>query len=83
MDLVKAAEQIKKEDGVYMWLGPEEGAEDVRNALWNHWEKCAGQPMTNEPVFNMHSDIRCVDRRYITTDPANWEAPKKKETTDE
>lgn len=84
MDLIEAAKRIKKEDGVFMWTGPAEEAEVLRDELWGHWEKCAGTPLAGSRPVNMHEDWRCVDRRYLTTDPESWEAPKKrKEKSDD
>jgi len=78
VNLIEAAENITRENGVHMWTGPQECTECLRNTLWAHWEKCAGQPITGSHPVNMHDDPRCVDRRYLTTDPENWTAPVKR-----
>jgi hypothetical protein len=78
MDYVNTAKQIDNEGGVYMWNGAPEDVQEVRNGLWDHWERCDGKPVTGGCPTNMHEDTRCVDRRFLTTDPDNWEAPKKR-----
>jgi hypothetical protein len=78
MDYKEVASNITNEEGVYMWNGAPEDVQDVRNGLWDHWERCDGKPVTGGWPTNMHEDSRCVDRRYLTADPDSWKAPKKK-----
>jgi hypothetical protein len=82
MDLIKASEQIKPEAKVYFWNGDMEEVQEVRNALWDHWQVCDGKPVIHAVPVNMHPDPRCVDRRYLTIDPDNWEAPPKRKKLD-
>ena len=80
MDYKAIEAQITNEEGVYMWNGEVMRGLLVRRQLWAHWQQCDGKPVRAELPTNMHEDSRCVDRRYLTTDPDNWKAPKKRTT---
>jgi len=71
-------DNIEARKGVFTWIGPKTEVMFARKHLMNHWLKCAGKPATEETIYNMSKDQLCVDRRFLTTDPDNWEAPKKK-----
>lgn len=66
------------EERVYTWIGPQDDLPKVRLALVNHWRVMEDQPVIDTPIVNMHpNDDRCVDRRFLTTDPGAWTARRR------
>ena len=81
MDEKTLQENIVFKNKIYIWTGRLHIIHKVREALWAHWV-AQGQVEdvpTMDMVYNMHRNIACVDRRYMTKKPNEWKAPEKRD----
>lgn len=79
MQYEQIAKSITKKNGVYVWTGDVSEYYKARRILWRNWNQdTADKHRQERALHNMNSDEMCIDRRWLTDDPTQWQVMREK-----
>lgn len=75
MEYAKDIKSVKQgKHSVFVWTGPWEKIDEVREFLWMSWYRSA-PPVC---IYNMNENAMCVDRHWLCSDPSEWQQRRER-----